>query len=348
MPSKNRFFTKRRFIRYGKRLGIALVGFVIFSALAMAWYAYRTRHDPEVVGVTFSQVQAERFGTDWQANYTALLDDLKFRHFRLVAYWDRIEPQQNQFDWRELDWMFEQAQERGAKITLTIGQKVPRWPECYYPSWLDKDDTRAVRAEVSRMLTAVIERYRHHPALEAWQLENEFLLRSYGRCPGQNLTRSMLRDELATVRRTDANHPIVLTQSDQFGMPIFGPFADWFGFSMYRHVYNEGKGYWTYPQPGLHAWWKASIISLLTGNQIKVHELQAEAWGRTGNEFLFFDETQKTMNPALFDDNIRYVRDTKIKRYDLWGAEWWWFLKTREHQPAMWDRLRQFMQDGKV
>jgi len=341
--------SKRAKVRKVGWAALASLGvFIVFSAIVMWWYAARTAKDPEVVGVTFSQLQSERYGLNWKENYTALLDDLKFRHFRLVAYWDRIEPQKGQFDYSELDWMLDEADKRGAKVTLTIGQKVPRWPECFYPSWIDRNNLAEVQEHVPIMLRSVAERYKNHPALEAWQLENEFLLRSYGRCPSKNLTREMLQAELKTVRSVDAKTPIVFTQSDQFGMPIWGPFADWFGFSMYRHVYVEHKGYWTYPQPGLHAWWKAAMINLFTGNQIKVHELQAEAWGRTGNEFLFFSETERTMNPELFDDNIRYVRDTKIKRYDLWGAEWWYFLKTREKQPALWDRVREFMKDGRV
>ena len=341
--------TQKQKIRRWGFMALGSLGlFLLFSAICMWWYAARTAKDPEVVGITFSQLQSERYGLDWKENYLAILDDLKFRHFRLIAYWDRIEPQKGQFDFTETDWMMSEAAKRGAKVTLTIGQKVPRWPECYYPGWLDRNDYSQVRERVPIMLQAIVQHYKGHPALEAWQLENEFLLRSYGRCPGKNLNRDMLRDELATVRAADPKTPVVFTQSDQFGMPIWGPFADWFGFSMYRHVYVEHRGYWTYPQPGLHAWWKAAMISLFTGNQIKVHELQAEAWGRTGNEFLFFEETERTMSPALFEDNIRYVRDTKIKHYDLWGAEWWYFLKTREKQPQMWDRVKQFMADGRV
>lgn len=326
-------------------IGGALAVFWLLSTLLMINFYHKHRSEPEIIGASFSQKQAERYGVDWRKNYSALLQDLQLKHLRIAAYWDRIEPRQGEYDFSELDWMVAEAAKVGAKLTIVVGQKNIRYPECYYPAWVNKERTDSTSKQANAMVATIIDRYKNDPTIEAWQVENEFLLHSFGECPTQNLTRQQLKEELAIVRRTDPNTPIVLTQSDQFGFPAFGPFADYFGFSMYRWSYREGFGYFRYPQPGIYNWWKAAWIESLTGQRVKIHELQAEAWGKTGNEYLPLSEQYKTMNPAQFRDNIQYARDTKIKRIDLWGAEWWYWLKQVKDQPAMWNEVKSILKN---
>lgn len=305
-------------------------------------YTVKHRNDPEVVGVSFSQIQAERFGSDWRANYLALLDDLQVKHLRLAAYWDRIEPGPDRYDFSETDWMLDEAAKRGARVKLVIGQKLIRYPECFYPSWLDRHNPDQVSTRVNKMLATVVNRYKTSPALESWQLENEFLLHTFGECPAQNLTNSQLRRELATVRAADPQHPIILTQSNQVGLPAFGPNADYFGFSLYRKVWNSTTGYFTYPQRGLFNWWKAALIETYRPTTVTIHELQGEAWGPRGNEYLTWDEASQSMNPVRLADNVAYARESQIKRFDLWGSEWWYWLKSSQRHSEMWDAARQY------
>lgn len=318
---------------------IIILSFFAVSVILMIRFWWIEHNKKEVLGVSFSQVQAERFGSDWHANYTAIMDELGFRHIRVAAYWDRIEPQPGVYDFSQTDFMVAEAKKRGAKLTMVVGQKSLRVPECYYPNWLDKNNTAEVSENANKMLAAVVEHYKNEPTIEAWQVENEFLLKSFGDCPAQNLTNDALKKELATVRSVDSTRPIVLTQSNQSGFPVFGPLADVFGFSMYRWVWGP-LGYYRYPQSGIFNWWKAALISAYTGNEMKVHELQAEAWDYTGNENLDFARSQATMNPVQLIENIDYARQTQIKRIDLWGSEWWYALKQQGH-PEMWEAVRQ-------
>jgi len=171
------------------------------------------------------------------------------------------------------------------------------------------------------------------------------LLKTFGQCPSQNLTNKALAKELETLRSVDSSRPIVLTQSDQFGFPIFGPLSDTTGFSMYRTVWNNKLGYFRYPQSGHFFWWKAAIMNLLYGQKVKVHELQAEAWGPNGNEYISHDESQKSMDPKKFMENIEYAKQTRIKDVDLWGAEWWYHQK-HTGNPQMWNAVREFVAKG--
>jgi hypothetical protein len=121
---------------------VAVFGFVLLSnALLLLRFYNITSKQPEKIGVSFSQVQAERYGSDWRRNYTSILDELGFKHVRVVAYWDRIERNPGEYDFSELDWMIEQAKQHNVKLTVVVGQKVLRVPECYYPAWLDRNDT---------------------------------------------------------------------------------------------------------------------------------------------------------------------------------------------------------------
>lgn len=325
---------------------IAVGLFVAVSAFLMWRFAIHETKKPEVVGVTFSPVRARRFNLNWQETYLALLDDLRARHLRLVAYWDRLEPEKNRYDFSETDWQISEAKKRGAKVTLTIGQKVLGYPECFYPGWLDRNNPEEVSYRARQMIAAVINHYKDEPMIEAWQLENEFRLKSFGVCPRQNLTNRALKKELATLKSIDSTRPVVISQSDEWGFPILGPVGDIYALSMYKWVWANSpiyRGYFHYPQPGAYDWWKAAVIYAYTGQDIVVHELQAEAWGPQGNEVLPVEEAYKSMNPQKLQDNINYARATKIKRFDLWGAEWWYYLKVKLGRPEMWERVRQIL-----
>lgn len=324
--------------KFVKIILIVIAVLVAVSIIAMTRFWWMQRSEKEVIGVSFSQVQAERYGSDWKDNYISMIDELGFRHIRIATYWDRIEKIPGEYDFSEIDFMIEEAKKRNAKITLVLGQKTIRVPECYYPTWLDKNDSNEVGLQVNKLIKATAERYKNEPVIEAWQLENEFLLRSFGDCPQQNLTREALDTELSTLKSVDTSRPIILTQSDQIGWPVSGPFGNIYGFSMYRYVWSP-IGYYRYPQSGLFNWWKASIISWYVNQKTKVHELQAEPWDKVGNENLEYERSRQTMNPKQLLDNLEYARQTQIKRIDLWGSEWWYAMRNQGH-PEMWETVK--------
>lgn len=325
---------------------ISLTLLFIVSVILMMSFAERHKNDPEVIGVSFSQVQAERFGLNWREAYLATLDDLGFRHLRLATYWDRIEKSPGQYDFSELDFMVREAEKRDAKIKLVVGQKVIRYPECFYPDWLDRNNSQAVATGANQLISKTVERYRDSPAIEVWQVENEFLLKTFGVCPKQNLTNAALEREISTVRSLDPNRPIELSQSNQNGFPALGPNTEFFGFSMYRIVHNNVFGYFVYPQNGIYNWWKAALIETYRGTTVTIHELQGEAWGSKGNEELSWEEARQSMNPDQLRDNIAYARETRIKKMYLWGTEWWYYLKVKQNNPQMWETAQSIIAES--
>ena len=101
-------------------------------------FVYQLNFMPKKViyGVSFSPLQAERLDLDWEEVYLSILDDLKVKYLRLSAYWNTIEIREGVFNWQDLDWQIKKAAERGVKVILVIGRRVPRWPECHDPLWL--------------------------------------------------------------------------------------------------------------------------------------------------------------------------------------------------------------------
>ena len=113
---------------------------IIFGVL---FYLGRQTADPNrkiTWGVTFSTYFAKKMNIDWKAAYVAILDDLKIRNLRVVAYWAEIEATKGAYDFSDLDWQVEQAGQHGAKIILSVGRRVPRWPECHEPDWAKSMD----------------------------------------------------------------------------------------------------------------------------------------------------------------------------------------------------------------
>ena len=89
-------------------------------------------------GVSFNTPYAFELGLDWKDTYDAIVDDLNVKHLRLSAHWDLVEPKDNKWNFKEIDYQVEKAQEVGADIIFAVGRRLPRWPECHTPEWAQK------------------------------------------------------------------------------------------------------------------------------------------------------------------------------------------------------------------
>ena len=90
---------KKIFIPLGIAIGILSLLFAYFF-LGSAPAA-----NPEW-GVNFSQKHAQALGLDWKDAYIKILDDLGTKNIRLVAYWDEIEANPDQFDFSNIIIIF--------------------------------------------------------------------------------------------------------------------------------------------------------------------------------------------------------------------------------------------------
>ena len=105
--------------------------------------------------------------------------------------WSRIEPEPGRFDWAWLDAAVETLGAAGLKIVMcTPTATPPKWLVDAHPQMLAVDaqgrprgfgsrrhycfSSLAYRAECARITEAVAARYGRHPAVGAWQTDNEF------------------------------------------------------------------------------------------------------------------------------------------------------------------------------
>lgn len=331
--------------RYGlKVFGLLLLTVGIFIILLTAWavagFNRRNGDRPMTYGVSYSVKYARELGVDQRAAYLALLDDLRISRFRLMSYWDEAEPEPGRYNFEELDWQMEQAARAGAKVSLAIGLRQPRYPECHPPGWFEQLPPGERKQALYGYITKVVERYRYHPALESWQLENEALNKVFGLC--KDFDRRRLVEEFALVKRLDPIHPVIVNVSNEYGLPVRAPRGDEVGFSVYHTVFEHKilKNYVNYPFTPLFFRARAALIEWYWRRPVMIHELQGEPWGRVATSELSLEEQDQSMNAAKLKASAEFARDTGIREADLWGGEWWYWRKVKFNDPSLWEAAR--------
>lgn len=304
------------------------------------WYIFSHRNQPMQLGVTFIPRYASYLGVDPEETLQAILTDLQPTHLRLVSYWDDIEKTPGNYDFSQLDWQFAMAQQTDTKVTLAIGLRQPRWPECHMPAWQLNQSKDVWYPELKKVMKATIERYKDNPVLDSYQLENEFFLSVFGECP--DFSRDRLVDEYNFVKQLDPTTPVIISRSNNaIGFPINEPKPSAYGVSVYKRVWDKTltKRYVEYPFPAWFYGFLAGGSKLIDGRELMIHELQAEAWAPDGYQIKTapIEELYKSMNPERLANRFEYAEASGIKRIDLWGAEWWYAMKINRGEPGLWD-----------
>lgn len=317
-----------------------LLFFLMIYAASLA-YRFTHRNEPLQYGVTFIPNYARYLGVDPEETMLALRDDLGFQRFRLVSYWNTIETRPGVYDFSELDWQFDRVGEVEGSITLAIGLRQPRWPECHIPEMYHGQDIDQLYPKLEQFIAAVVERYKDHPSLESYQLENEFFLEVFGECP--DFSRERLQKEYELVKSIDSDTPIILSLANNYwGVPVGTPRADIFGVSVYKRVfdYTVTKNYFEYPFPSWYYTGRAGLTELLTGKKTMLHELQAEPWAPMAMIDAPIEEQDKSMDAKRLKERIAYGEATGFKKIDLWGGEWWYWRMKHFNDSSLWETVR--------
>lgn len=295
-------------------------------------------------GVTFSQPYAESLGLDWKQTYLNMLKDLKPETVRISAYWNLVEGQKGQYYFDDVDFQVDEAAKAGSKIVLAVGRRLPRWPECHDPSWLNKLSKEELENSQLAYVAAVVERYQNRPGIDAWQVENEAFLSTFGECPP--LDSDLLDSEIALVKKTDPTRKIIITDSGELNFWLYASArGDVFGTTLYRYVYSDiFNRYWTNHLPPLFYRFKAGLVRLLhPGKPIAIMELQAEPWTPEGVLLTSVDEQMITMNMENFKFITKLAKDTGFSPNVLWGVEWWYYMKEKHNRPEFLDYAKELM-----
>lgn len=319
-----------------KILYISLASIVGLIVLIFAWLWQQSQLSyPVSYGISYSPEYASSLGLDWKKTYIAILDELNPVYVRVAAPWKKIETEPGVFTFDETDFLMEEARKRGVYVTLVVGQKVPRWPECHLPNWLTQT---ATDQQVMDYVAAVVSRYGEHESLSMWQLENEpFIYFDFGEC--QYLNHAVFDKEMAFIQSSTPDIPILLTDSGELGLWKKAiDRSDIFGTTLYR-ITRSPKGrivsYGVIP-PAFYRY-KANILGADI-EQFIVAELQAEPWFATGTaSSTSIKEQEETMDPQRLKEHFSYVEHIGVSRAYLWGAEWWYFMKEKRNDDRYWN-----------
>lgn len=134
----------------------------------------------------------EHWPEDLWAQDAAEMAQLGISWVRIGEFaWSRIEPEPGRFDWAWLDRAIETLAAAGLKIVMcTPTATPPKWLVDTHPEMLALDadgrprgfgsrrhycfSSEAYRSQCARITEAVAGRYGRHPAVGAWQTDNEF------------------------------------------------------------------------------------------------------------------------------------------------------------------------------
>lgn len=315
-----------------------LVGFVVLVMLIYVVLLLAGRKQHVVTfGVSFNQNHATALGLNWQEVYTSMLEELKPQTVRIAAMWSDVEMEKGVFDFSRVDWMMDKAAEHDTKVVLVVGQKAPRWPECHIPEWNDYSVEDA-KDHLLSYVSHTVKRYKNHPALEVWQVENEpFIPFAFGECEGYN--EEAIFEEIELVRKIDKEHNVLVTDSGELGFwKKAGEVGDYFGTTLYRIVRTPGGNIFTYDWlPAGFYIFKAKIMGI-SQDRFWVAELQSEPWFTNSDPTNTpLDVQHETMNEKRMKKHIEYVRHMGVKRAYLWGVEWWYFMKEKHDDERYWN-----------
>lgn len=316
----------------GRLIRVPLAFLVLGALLLFVGHMLRVAPAPRY-GFTFSSVYADALGINSQSALLSALTDFSPAFVRLPLYWSEIEREGGVFTWETSDALVASIREANADVHMVIGVKVPRWPECFVPAWVDSRDREVFEDELLVYMEAAVLRYAD--AVDVWQVENEPFF-AFGDCPSLDL--AFLQEEMALVRRLDPGAQIQVTVSgEQEAWPSVMPFADRVGVSMYRTVRSPFFGFFSFPVPSL--WYTLMRIPVSFTHDVVVSELQMEPWFISHPRYIDIETAASyfTVHDAM--NNLTYVRATGFDEVSFWGVEWWYYLREQGY-PDLWDAMK--------
>lgn len=325
---------------------IILASAAVFGILLAAGWAFSFESPkPTRIGVTFSDKYARSLGLDWKEAYLTILSELEPKMMRVVAYWDDIESEKGKFNFDNLDFQIREAGKRGVPVTLAIGYRVPRWPECHVPNWVSLFNAPQLEENTLAYLRVIVERYKNDPAIFMWQVENEPLFPFFGHCPAGS--RQFLKEEIALVKSLDPSRKIMTTDSGELSLWIgVAGLSDVLGTTMYRVVWNPHFGQFKHFLPPSFYTLRAYLVQKLTGTEeVVISELQAEPWAEGGSLVDEpIDEQTRNFSVDMMKNNVEFAKRTGLTDIYLWGAEWWYWVKLKGNSD-FWNAAKEMMRE---
>jgi len=334
--------------------------------LTNAWQQLPVRRRGDTrLGISFRPLQAAAFGLEVQPTLEALLA-YPFQIIRLGAYWNQIEPEPGRFLTGALDWQIEAAEKTGKQIVLCLGPlKTFGYPEFFVPAHHLRrpfPEHKLVRPAqypellqaATEFITRLVERYKQHESIIAWQLEHE-AVDPLGVEHSWRLEAGFVAREAAAIRNADPSRPLMMngflptslpvrlsqgwqTRDQGDSLEVAQQLADMVGIDYYpRHAlipFGERTLYLDGSQSRSSEPRRKQILARAAARQQKIliSEGQAEPW-----EALTVPSNPR--NQAMFSCLPEHIisnynacmgwfgEQVPLYAYLFWGAEYWMLRK---------------------
>jgi hypothetical protein len=314
------------------------------------------------LGISFRPPQVEALGLDTPTTMRTLLK-YPFQVIRLGAYWNRIEPEPDQFHPQELDWQVDAAEQAGKQIILCVGPlKTFSYPEFFVPAHHLRQPLRegaliqpnahlSLLAAATEFVTRIVERYRDRKAIVAWQVEHE-PVDPLGMEHSWRLTAEFVEKEVKAVTDADQTRPIVMTGFLPTSLPVrlqqwwrtrdqgdslsvAQRLADVVGIDFYpRHALVSVGGVTLYLDGSKSPWQQRRRRQLFAwarsnGRRLMITEGQAEPWETVTTPPNPHDLAMYSCMPEQVIENYNQCMlwarqgDFPLDAYLFWGAEYW-------------------------
>jgi len=318
---------------------------ILLVAIGLALVSWMPMMIPIRYGITWSMPYASELGLDGRAGFERALNELHPAHVRIMAYWSDVEKQQGSFDFSDLDWQLDTAERYGVPVTIAVGARLPRWPECWTPDWTTNLDAQARMNAQMEYLKSVYRHEEERKDVASWQIENEPQLSTFQSCPG--LSQEIVTQELAWVRGEEQKRakprPVGTTDSGELSLWLnFPDQTDQLGVSVYRVVSNPlfGTIHWLLPADFYAD--KAAVVRTWTG-QIYVSEFQMEPWFNQSLAKTPIQDQVDQFTTGQMRSNFDYATRLELPSVDFWGAEWWLWMEEKQNHPEYWQMAKDFL-----
>lgn len=317
------------------------------------------------LGISFRPLQAAAFGLDVRPALQALLA-YPFQIIRLGAYWNQMEPEPGTFQTDELDWQIEAAESAGKQIILCLGPlKTFGYPEFFVPehhlshpfpehSLVEPSNYPSLLQAATEFILHLVERYRGHKSILAWQLEQE-AVDPLGVEHSWRLKAEFVEREAQALRNADPTRAVIMngflptslpvrlsqwwqTRDQGDSLAVAQRLADMVGIDYYprhaliplgsRTLYLDGS------QSPVHQARRNQLLAWAVANhkELLVTEGQAEPWeavtvpSNPQNQALYSCLPEHIL--SNYNNCMGWFGDPfALYAYLFWGAEYWLLRK---------------------
>jgi len=252
-----------------------------------------------------------------------------FTHIRLGAYWNRLQQDQETYNFSQLKEILQKFEKNHQSVILTVGVKAPRWPEYYWPDFISPKDPNheVTKQQILQFVRHTVNELKNFSCITHWQVENEPLDPS----GPDNLTIStdLLSQEIELIKELDPR-PVIVTLWGN-GMLTRKTFdqaanlADIVGLDLYyKQFVKQIFGQNIYKGPNQTSKELQKLI-LNSSKPVWITELQAEPWEKDEQSYL--SKSPQSISPAKLQKNIANALASGAAETLFWGFEYWLWRK---------------------